>query len=190
MKKLIPFLALLVGTIGAYAQGTPDGKIDFANQRTYATTADRLVRNTDGTPLTGTNYIAQLLYGADASSLQPHTGTATFRAGTPTQPGTWIGATRTLNGFSYSTATTPSFVQVAVRVWDIRDGLTFEQAVANGGEWGISDSYRWQIPTSTAVTSAFYMEDLRGFTLVPEPSVIGLGLIGIGALVMLRRRKA
>jgi hypothetical protein len=33
------------------------------------------------------------------------------------------------------------------------------------------------------------MLNFEGFSLVPEPSVIGLGIIGVGALFMLRRRK-
>lgn len=185
MKKLIPFLVLLVGTVSTLAQ-VPDGKIDFANQRVYATVADRLVYGVDGSRLVGTNFIAQLWYGTDEASLRAHPTTATFRPGTPSQPGTWIGGTRTLTGVPYSTATTPSFVQVQVRAWDSATGSSYDTATVRGE----SLSWRWQVPQSTAPTASFYMEDLRSFMLIPEPSVIGLGVLGIGALFLLRRRKA
>jgi hypothetical protein len=181
MKKLIPFLMLLAGAVGALAQ---DGKIDFANQRTYATVADRNVRDSDGvTLLVGTNYAAQLMYGRQSDSLTAHTGISFFRASA--LPGTWTGATRTLTGIPYNT---PG-VFVQVRVWDYNAGTTFDAAQAAGGKWGQSAIFTFDVPASTAPVSAFYMENLRGFSLVPEPSIIGLSLIGAGALLFLRRRK-
>jgi hypothetical protein len=179
MKKLIPFVVLLVGVTGALAQ-----VVDFNNNRTFTTPGDRLVRDSDmTTPLVGTNYVAQLYYGADASSLQPVTSTpARFRVETTASPGTWSGGNRTLTGFASG-----STVTLVVRAWDANLG-TFDQARA-AGAWGESAAFTYIIPPAGSPPAAFYMENFRGFSLVPEPSVIGLGLIGVGALVWLRRRK-
>jgi len=181
MKKLIPFLVLLAGATIAMAQGT----VNFANSVTFATTADRLVRNPDGTPATGSlttdpaTLVAQLYYGANAGSLTAHTATpARFRPGST---GLWLGGARTLTGFAPGTTLT-----LEVRAWDMRTGATWETAAIRGN----SGTFTYTIPLDPlSPPAAYFMEGMRGFTLVPEPSVIGLGLIGVGALFMLRRRK-
>jgi len=181
MKKLIPFLVLLAGATVAMAQGT----VNFANSVTFATTADRLVRNPDGTPATGSlttdppTLVAQLWYGANAGSLTAHTAApARFRPGST---GLWLGGPRTLTGFAPGTTLT-----LEVRAWDMRTGATWDVA----GIHGESGPFTYTIPLDPlSPPAAYFMEGMRGFTLVPEPSVIGLGLIGIGALFMLRRRK-
>jgi hypothetical protein len=181
MKKLIPFLVLLAGTTIAMAQGT----VNFANSVTFATTANRLVNNPDGTPATGSlttdpaTLVAQLYYGANAGSLTAHTATpARFRPGST---GLWLGGTRTLTGFAPGTTLT-----LQVRAWDMRTGATWDTASINGQ----SATFTYTIPLDPlSPPAAYFMEGMRGFTLVPEPSVIGLGLIGVGALFMLRRRK-
>jgi len=185
MKKLIPLLALVVGVSSALAQGI----VDFNNNRVYQTTADRLVRDVDmTTPLVGTNYAAQLMYVDATGSLQPAVGVvARFRVTTTGSPGTWSGANRTIPG------TGPNgTVMLVVRAWlsssDLQRG--FDEAKASGLPYGESDPFQYTVPAAGSLPSAYYMENLRGFSLVPEPSVIGLGLIGIGALFMLRRRKA
>jgi hypothetical protein len=182
MKKLIPFLVLLVGVSGALAQ-----VVDFNNNRVFATTADRNVYAADRTtPLVGTNYGAQLYFGTDAASLQAvTTAPARFRVPTTTSPGTWSGGNRTLTGF-----TAGQTVTLLVRTWDLNAGSTFDAARAAGGAWGEGTPFTYTIPAAGSPPAAFYIENFRSFALVPEPSVIGLGVIGIGALFMLRRRKA
>jgi hypothetical protein len=181
MKKLIPFLVLLAGATVAMAQGT----VNFANSVTFGTAADRLVRNPDGTPATGSlttdpaTLVAQLYYGANAGSLSAHTAAAArFRPGST---GLWLGGTRTLTGFAPGTTLT-----LEVRAWDMRTGATWDTASIRGQ----SGTFTYTIPLDPlSPPAAYFMEGMRGFTLVPEPSVIGLGLIGVGALFMLRRRK-
>jgi hypothetical protein len=91
MKKLIPFLVLMVGVSGALAQGV----VNF-NNNVLAEPPDRTVYGVDGSALVGTNFVAQLYYGTDAGSLVAHTGAASrFRVTTTTQPGTWSGGNRT-----------------------------------------------------------------------------------------------
>lgn len=184
MKKLIPFLVLLLGVTGAVAQ-----TVDFRNNQTDfpAPAADRDVYNLDmTTPLVGTNFQARLLYGTDASSLQPATYVtpARFRNVTPGAllAGTWQGGARTLVGFAAGHTVT-----LVVQAWDAGDGtIRFEDAAIRGQ----SDPFSYTIAAPGSAPTAFYMSNFRSFSLVPEPSVIGLGLIGVGALFLLRRRKA
>lgn len=176
MKKLIPFLTLLVGTTVALAQGT----VTFVNSGSFPTMADRLVYLDDGSgsavPIVGTNYAVQLYYGADAASLQAHTAAPSrFRVPTTMSPGTWSGGTRTLTGFVPG-----SVVTMQIRAFD----------TAGGPAVGQSDIFTYTVPAVGSPANQFLMDNLRAFTVVvPEPSVIGLGLLGLGALVWLRRRK-
>ncbi|MCI0748732.1 MAG: PEP-CTERM sorting domain-containing protein [Verrucomicrobia subdivision 3 bacterium] len=178
MKKLIPFLMLMAaGISSALAQGT----VTFVNSGNFPTTADRLVYFDPGTgvavPLVGTNFVAQLFFGDSATSLQAHTAAPSrFRVPTTLSPGTWSGATRTLTGFG-----TGSTVVMQVRVWDENN----PSIVAN------SATFNYTVPAPGSPAQQFLMDNFRMFTyVVPEPSVIGLGLLGAGALFLLRRRKA
>lgn len=187
MKKLIPFLVLLAGVHGALAQ-----TVDFNQNRTFETNnvQNRFVYGADmTTPLVGTNFVVQLYYEGQegATSLQPVAQVNRFRAVPTTDPlaGTWVGATRTLTG-----RVAGDVVTLQVFAWDQGAGATFDLARAAGGAWGMSQPWDYTVPAAGSAVTAFYIHGFRSFSLVPEPSVIGLGLIGIGALFMLRRRKA
>ena len=67
MRKLIPFLALTLLATGACAQGV----VTFANN--VITPNTPYVLDWTCARLTGTQYAAQLYYGAAASSLAAHT---------------------------------------------------------------------------------------------------------------------
>jgi hypothetical protein len=186
MKKLIPVIALLIGASGAFGQGV----VAFRNDN--LTSANHLVNGSDmTTPLTGTTFAAALLYGNDPASLQAHPTVAYFRAPTTSSPGTWSGGGRTLPAGFGGVGTT---VWLQVVAWDsgTARAITFDQARAQGGLWGqsVPFSYQQALSSPPNPTEDTKMLNFVGFSLVPEPSVIGLGLIGIGALFMLRRRKA
>lgn len=193
MKKLIPLMVLLAGVSGALAQGV----VDFRNnQADFPTAANRDVFMPGGLiPVVGTNFQARLLYGTDVGSLTAaiYTVPARFRAITTgaLNAGAWNAGTqpnRTLVNF-----TADETVTLVVQVWDAGPGaglLTFEDAVAQGGLYGSSAPFTYVVPATGSFFTAFYMDNFRSFSLVPEPSVIGLGLIGAGALFLLRRRKA
>jgi hypothetical protein len=187
MKKLIPVIALLIGASGAFGQGV----VAFRNDNLTAP-PDRLVRGADmTTPLTGTTFAAQLLYGTDPASLTPHPTLAYFRAPTTSSPGTWSGGNRTLATGVGGVGTT---IWLQVVAWDAGSArtVTYDQARASGALWGFSQpfSYQQRLSNPPDPVNDTKMMEFAGFSLVPEPSVIGLGLIGIGALFMLRRRKA
>src|SRR5215204_4557070 len=111
MRKLILLMVVLVGTTGALAQ-----TVFFRNDVIFTIEADRNVYFADGTAVVGTQYLAQLYYGASPSSLNPVTSApARFRDVTASDPlaGTWVGAPRTLSGFSVGQTVT-----LQVRAWD------------------------------------------------------------------------
>jgi hypothetical protein len=92
--------------------------VDFSNHRSFATAADRLVRDSGGALLVGTSYRAQLYYGphgAAESSLNPVMyPPAIFRPAGDSLAGTWTdGGLRILPGFSVADIAT-----LQVRIWD------------------------------------------------------------------------
>jgi hypothetical protein len=178
MKKLIPMLAL-VGAMTGYAQ-----TVNFNNN---ILTPARLV-TFQGTSqgVVGQNYTAVLLYGTSDTSLTAHTGTALFRVPTTASPGTWSGGTRTLTGVP---STPGTVLRLQVAVFDNTQFASYAAALAGGGILGTSQRFDYTVPSQPPAPGADSMVNFAAFSIVPEPSVIGLGLIGIATLVMLRRRK-
>jgi hypothetical protein len=184
MIRLVRGLALL---LMVFAE-TRAAVVDFRNDAPFRTSADRLVRDMSGAPLVGTNYLAQLYYGplnADPSSLTPvNYQPAPFRPITHTRPGTWAGGTRTLAGFS-----TGDMIILQVRVWDGTVASSYEGAALLGfgdTQHGVSAPFEYWIPDLSGEESL--IETFRGFTLVPEPSVALLGIVGIVGLYLARKR--
>jgi hypothetical protein len=177
MKKLIPFLMLMVGATGALAQGI----VNFNNNVLISTNpaAPSVLVNYQGSSVAGTQYVAQLYWSTDggASFTAVTTAPARFRpAGTP-PAGTWIGGNRTLPAGVGGVGQT---IQLQVQAWD----------VLNPNVRGQSSVFNYTQEASVPpAASDIWMKNFLGFSLVPEPSVIGLGVIGIGALFLLRRRK-
>jgi hypothetical protein len=166
--------------------------IDFNQNRTFQTTADRKVYCV-GVPVVGTNFVALLYYEATegATSLTPVAQFNRFRNVAVTDPlaGTWVGATRTLTGRMPG-----DNVTLQVKVWDITQFATPEQAAAAGEWWGQSATFTYTVPAPGSLPSAFYIENFRGFTslsapCIPEPSSIALGAIGIFGMIVLRRTR-
>jgi hypothetical protein len=194
MKRLIPFLVLLAGATGVFAQGI----VNFNNNNLSptATIPDRLVRDSGGAPLLGSDaaspasFVAQLYWSTDGgSSFTAHTATAArFRPAGLNPAGTWLGGNRTLPAGVGGVGTT---VTLQVRAWDSVGGtLTWDQAAAQGRLRGSSAPFAYnQIVSVPPGASDIWMVNFAGFSLVPEPSVIGLAMVGAGALFMLRRRK-
>jgi hypothetical protein len=189
MKKLIPFLVVLAGALTAY----PQAEVNFANNNLTPTNTpgqpnDRLVRFSGSrAPVVGTNLSAVLLYGTSATSLTAHTQPARFRVTTTSQPGTWSGGTRTLTGIANTPGTQ---ITLQVAVYDNVQYASYAAALAGGGILGTSALFTFTVPTPPPGPTSFDMINFASFEIVPEPSVIALGLIGAGALFMLRRRKA
>jgi len=197
MKKLVAAAVLGLAVVSGWAQGT----VDFRNGGvSFPTAADRFVYlgAVGGTKLVGTNYVAALYYmaGANAPIDSPTAGTqagglAAFRVATTTNPGLWlnqvaVGNTRILDGVSFDQTAT-----LQVRVWDASRYSSYAAAFAAGQGYGKSDPFNYTVPSATNIDpSKYYMDGLRAFAvIVPEPSVLALGVVGVAGLLFLRRRK-
>jgi len=173
----------LVALVTSHAQ-----TVNF-NNNILTSPPDRLVRDgrTGLSGLVGQNYTAVLLYGTSDSSLTAHTQTALFRVPTTASPGTWSGGTRTLTGMS---STPGSVVRLQVAVFNNTQFANYAAALAGGGIAGQSMVFDYTIPSQPPAPGSDSMVNFSGFVVyMPEPSVIALGLIGTGALFVLRRRK-
>jgi hypothetical protein len=204
MKKLLLTAAAILATLNMYGQGS--GVINFGN---LSQTDDRRIWvNTDGgttsgVRATGTGFKIALYFGQqgtpEAGLTQIGAATGFFPAGTAA--GTFSGGNRTV---TYQNSTVNGdIVTVQARAWSTIAGVpdTYEAVLALGlagdpramvgkGQVFDEDTFRPGDPTDPATPIGTHA-GWRGFGIspVPEPSVIGLGLLGAGALLMLRRRK-
>ena len=150
-----------------------------------ATTNGGTIDYTGHALLAGTTFSADLLSGSDAGSLQPVVGslvqfrTTTTLPGFVTPPAVAIG----------SLATTPQVFQV--RAWANGGDIlsSYASALMAGRAVGQSAVFGPITPTAPPATPP-NLVGLTSFnlTVVPEPGVIALGVLGLGAL-LLRRRK-
>lgn len=89
---------------------------------------------------------------------------------------------------------TPDRATFQVRVWDSRGGTiqTWDQVLADPGiARGYSTLFTVPYSLTSGINTPPNLEGLTSFQLfiVPEPSVIALGVLGAGCLFLLRRRK-
>jgi hypothetical protein len=192
MKPLLISLALLCAPACVLSQGV----VAFRNDN-LVSPPNRLVCGPDGTPLTGTTFAAQLLYGTDPTSLQPHPALAYFRAPTTSSPGTWSGGNRTLTGI----AAPPTggglgpTIWLQVAAWDagVNRTVTFDQARAGGAFWSVSlvFSYTQALsspPNPTEDTKMHNFVGFDAFICAPEPSAVLLLVPSIALVWLLKRR--
>jgi len=186
MKKAIVISALtILAGASVFAQGI--GSVSFGN------TSGNPVRLLDGTLVpraaAGGTYYAELmsaLDGADFATASRQGATTTFNS---PQAGVFLGGGRTV-----PTTQNGGIGQFMVRVWDTRGGATYDLAKNNFGGFQFGNTGVFNVDTADAAaipipTAANMNMPTFNLTIVPEPSVIGLGLLGAGALLLLRRRK-
>jgi len=142
-----------------------------------------------GLPLSGTGFTVGLFFGAAGQPLDQR-DTTVFRTGGAA--GTWV--TRTPG---YTDILPGTAVTVQIRAWDNRNGqITSWTAVMADptipqGVSGLLSHVMGGVDPLTGMTFPVQQTlGLRSFqlTMVPEPSLIALGALGLGAL-LLRRRK-
>ena len=188
MNKFAYLVVASALAVSAFGQGSIN-----LNNRGLA-----LVNDASGKPLTGTSFVAQVWYGASASTLTSSFAPSPFRASTTTYPGSWNpaatggpGAIATLTGFAPG-----STVTLQVAVWDSSiAGVGAAQALTKAAGTGLSETFTYAIPADPLAIPGG-MEGLKSFNLaagggtpvVPEPTTIALGALGAAAL-LLRRRK-
>jgi len=170
MKKLLVAVAALLVSASVYAQGlTP--AIQFNNRITGV--VDAPIRRPDLTGA-GAGYTAELVLISGAN--QTVLGSTTFRT-TSDAAMFYVNAV----DVPVTGATAGQQVQVAVRAYQ-----------TSAGSYAAA-SIKGQSPTITVTLTdptlpAAPLAGLQGFTMVPEPSTIALGVLGAAAL-LLRRRK-
>jgi len=145
--------------------------VSFRNQ-TLPSPPDRLVRDEEGNPLVGTNYVAQLYAGNSPDTLAAKGAPAPFHGPITTIPGTWAGGPRQF------TLPQASPVYLQVRVWDLLAGATYEQASANttGGQHGKSEVFLMNDCGNPPQPGCEEMLNFRGFTLLASrpPGVLAI----------------
>jgi MYXO-CTERM domain-containing protein len=196
MKKLLLTSVVAIATLNIYGQGT----VTFANgptaQVTNQLTGARVPQGTAfrvalyylpdsaTAPTTADFDVNGIMLGANSGFNVP--GGGQWNAGTRTAP------TSPAGGAGW----------FQVRAWEFAFGDTYQAALANpvpqGGRLalvGTSNIIKVNLgnPTTTPPGTAGSLvgSGMQGFFVapVPEPTTIGLGLLGLGALLALRRRK-
>ena len=203
MKKLLLTAAAILATLNMYGQG--QGVIGFSNagqpndRRVWVNTTGVVG---DGALAAGTGYKVALYYGSRGTAEQGLVQIGNSAAfNTPLGAGIFSGGNRTL---TYANSTVNGDVAtVQVRGWGTIAGVpdTYEAVKALGDAGDpraqIGSSLVFDADTSRPgdaqdpPVAIGARPEWRGFAIspVPEPSVIGLGLLGVGTLLMLRRRK-
>jgi hypothetical protein len=218
MKKILLFSLSLVVAVGAFAQGTInfnnaagaglvariyDVSPEAPTTQIRGNAANGVPAGTTvytGAPLQGTGYVAELwgiVGGGAAESSLERLASSTFRTGT--------GAGVLFGNLSVMVPNTPAFANGGAAGGYIG---TFQLRAWNAGLAGPAATWasvmNSPIPhgTSVLVTSGQLggtgnppvttpnLVGLTSFNLtVPEPSAIALGVLGLGTLMFLRRRK-
>jgi hypothetical protein len=193
MKKFLLLLGVLALPMAMFGQGT----VSFAN-----TSQTLLTTNTPtGSGNVATGYKIRVgLYIAPDGTTDPNAFTL---IATATNSGVSAGR------FTYPVSPYPvpgntgQPIAFQVRAWTLTSGLSYEEAVAsNTGLGGVSALGRVTPATGTQTVPALFATNpatpdyagqlTSGFALVPivpEPSSIALGLLGLGAIALFRRRK-
>jgi hypothetical protein len=177
MKKLLLLTTLALTAVMAHAQ---QGAVTFANGAALPLRAN------------GTNVTATVaLYGAAATGLSSDATLTQLGATVNTfAPGLFSGGTRNVG-------TPGATVTLQVRAWTggfANWDAAYAAALGNTSIFVTVDRPMWEqvvgggtLPTEPMTGAGRF----AGATLepVPEPSSIALGLLGLGAIVLFRRRK-
>ena len=175
---------MLTCASGAFAQGT----ITWNNRQVGV--VDWRVADQFGAFLDVSGYTAQLYVGADAGSVAATTISSTFRTGAAAGYFTSLGDVQ-VDGFAAG-----ANVAIQVRAWDNAGGTinSWDAATVRGESSIINVTLggAGSPPSIAANLSGFGTDGSAAFQLavVPEPSTFALGALGIGALLMVRRRQA
>lgn len=190
MKRLLLTLALVATTTLAFGQGS----IAFLNPPTV------IHRMKDGTGNVPVNINSSLTYGlfigATADSVSD-TAVSPTATGSTTAAGRMAGVPAL---YLIPGTEAGQVVFARVRAWDSSFGANWRAASAAAGKYyGETDVRQleplgpasgpgtviWQGATGTSPNRFFAMQ----IALVPEPSTIALAVLGLGGLLLFRRRK-
>ncbi len=191
MKKLLLLSMLALASLTAYSQGT----INFASAGAGVNAPATNKTASSGGPgpvytrAGGAGFLAQLYVGPASTAAASLTTNGISGAPAPfltgAQAGYFAGGVRTLAGIVGGTTVT-----FQVRAWN-SSFASWEAAPAT--ERSAITVPTIQITVVEPPTPAGNLIGLQGFdigtTTIPEPSSIALGLLGLGAVALFRRRK-
>jgi len=189
LKTLTALAALVAVPFFVEAQGT----VNFATSILGVTSQ---IKDSDGVLCAGTNYWAQL-YAADGTAVNSASQLHKVGIAVNFRGGVNAGYVQ-VSGLTSLGATVSPVVQVTdapggpatvqVRAW-AGNFASYEEAVAGNGRFGSSNLL--PLPTTGLPPGTPpNLVGLLGFQLVPEPSTIALGVLGLGSLLLFRRKKA
>jgi hypothetical protein len=185
MKKLI---ALLTATLLIPAAATAaDGTLTFNTDDGLAD--GPFVFNTDGTTKLDSSFVGQIWAGADGNSLAA--------VGPVAQFGLFNGAVNAgVNGIIFNgSSVTVSGVTAGgsgvyqIRAWEGNTSSTFAAATKRGQSANVTATFGGD--TGSGSIPGPNVDQFSSFSLalVPEPTTVTLGLLGLGGLIASRRRK-
>ena len=187
MNKKLLVLGLLALPLAVFAQGT----VQFANTSTTQLTTNSLTGAVG--PTTGANHYLVGLYIAPQGTVNPSAftlvGTAT-NGTAPVNNGRFNGG----NPFVIP-GNTGQTIAFQIRAWTMSAGSRYEDVTSSTAYRGVSAIGQVTPATGATPTPALFGTNpgqlSSGFALtpVPEPSTIALGLLGLGAVALFRRRK-
>jgi len=183
MKKALIILSSMLVAVGAFAQGT----VNFAARVTGVYDAPVFLDTVGGpNKASGAAYMAQLYAGPSASALAAIGSPVPFLTGTGA--GYWRSA-----ALAIPSVAPGGTASVQIRAWAASAGATYEAALASGSGFGTSTPIL-SVVTGGAGSPPSLPTDLAGLSsfaitgVVPEPSVLALGVLG-GLALLIRRRK-
>lgn len=190
MKKLLLLAALCIATVSLHAQGT----VSFSNSG--LANAYKISYASDGTFISGATFRIGLYAGSAgtaegalslvglATNAAPAAAAGYFNGGNPF----------TVNGLGGA----GTAITFQLRAWSLAGGATYEEALASGNPAyfaGRSTVGTTTLGGGTTPAGVLWTTTnplgVTGFSVapVPEPSSIALGLLGLGAVALFRRRK-
>ena len=188
MKKLLALAVCVGATVVALGQ---DGTVFFSNKLSSAGIDARVI-GIDGNPVSGADgFVAQLAYTAtEGGAMTPFGDVVPFYGDRDVKYGYVNGGSQGVPNMAGQD------VWIQMRAWNTNDGASYADAVAAGAKLGAGasniipvklggDGIPPALPANLVGLEGF---QLQGGEVIPEPSTFALGLIGIGAL-LLRRRK-
>jgi hypothetical protein len=172
MKKLMLAVAAVMVSVAAFAQG----QVVFNNR--VAGVVDARVTFADGSGGVGAGYTAQLFGGADAANLTALNPATTFRTSSAAAQGYVNGVVVDVPGIGPGNKAT-----LVMRVFDSANAQ-----VGASGPITITLGGGTLPPSNLEGLQPFTVTGAGGPVIIPEPSTIALAVLGVGAL-LLRRRK-
>jgi len=196
MNKLlvISSLAVALASVNGYSQGTVVFANSSASLVVCSTTdggqaAARLSGVAGQATPKGTTLTAGLYYAPDGSATAPEWSAMTLLSSTPFSA---LSAGRFSSSLSVTTPATTAPGAPAwfgVRAWETSFG-NYDASLNGGGSVGNSSIFKLTTGAAGAPPTPLSTA-LQGFSVsvVPEPSALALGIIGLAGLFIIRRRQ-